>query len=190
MEILVLDDKMLIVKDVIRCVQKIKEDANCHGFYNEQEAIDYAKTAPVDIAILDIDLPNINGIDVADKLIGIHPNINIIFLTGHKQYAIESYKVFASDFLLKPIDEKELQRAFENLRKPVDDHAELDAEKIGTNIRKYRKKADISIEKLAQQLNCSYQTIYRWEKAERTPDLFMLVEVAKALNVGTDDLLK
>ena len=188
--VLVLDDKNLIVKDVIRCVENICEDSNCIGFNDELEAIEFAKKYSLDIAILDIDMPNMNGIDVAQKLTEIKPDINIIFLTGHKQYAVDSYKVFASAFLLKPVNEDELKKAFENLRYPVFDIKDLDAEKIGPNITKYRKKAGISIEKLAQSLNCSYQTIYRWEKAERTPDLFTLVEVAKALDVRMDDLLK
>ena len=142
------------------------------------------------MAILDIDMPNMNGIDMAEVLTGLKPEINIIFLTGHKKYALDSYKVFASGFLLKPVNEDELKKVFDNLRYPPYDAKELDAEKIGFNITKYRKKSNISIEKLAGKLNCSYQTIYRWEKGERTPDLFMIVEIAKALNVRLDDLLK
>ena len=189
MEVMVLDDKKLIVRDVVRCVEKIVDGANCNGFSDEYEALEFARNNSIDVAIMDIDMPNMNGIDMAKILINLKPNINIIFLTGHKQYALDSYKVLASGFLLKPVDENELKKVMNNLRHPVRENNELDAEKISANITKYRKNINMSIEKLAQQMNCSYQTVYRWEKGDRTPDLFALVDVAKILNVSIDDLL-
>lgn len=55
-------------------------------------AIDYALTNNVHIAFLDIEMYEVNGIDIAKKLIEIHPDINIIFSTGYKEYMEEAFQ--------------------------------------------------------------------------------------------------
>ena len=190
MNVLVVDDKSLIVRDVIRSVERNIEGAVCDGFSRSSEALEHAKENKVDVAILDVDMPDINGIDLAEKLEEINPRVNIIFITGHQKYAIDSYKVKASDFILKPFDDQMIKDAFEKLRFPIDEIEKLGADRIGENITRYRKESNISIEKLGQVLGCSYQTVYRWEKGDRTPDVYMMVEIAKALNVTVDYLMK
>lgn len=55
----------------------------------------------IDIALLDIDMPEISGIDLASKLE--HKVKHIIFTTGHSKYALQAFGVHAFDYLLKPI---------------------------------------------------------------------------------------
>ena len=116
MKILVLDDKMLLVKDIIRDVRSVVPNAECVGFHRETEAIAYAETHPLDVSLLDIDMPIMNGLLVAKKLCELHPRLNIIFLTGYPEYALDSYRVYASDFLVKPLHTDALKNAFDHLR--------------------------------------------------------------------------
>ena len=60
---------------------------------------------------------------------------------------------------------------------------------IGNRIRKLRKEAGLTQEKLAGYLNISYQTVSKWETGVNTPDLAYLVPLAKLLHTTTDDLL-
>ena len=68
----------------------------------EEEFID------VDLLFLDIIMEGINGMDIARRLRDIHFNAPIVFLTASQDYAIESYEVHASGYLLKPIDAHKL----------------------------------------------------------------------------------
>jgi len=60
---------------------------------------------------------------------------------------------------------------------------------IGTRIRDLRKKNDLTQEKLAGYLNVSYQAVSKWENGVNTPDLSLIVPMAKILHTTTDELL-
>lgn len=59
---------------------------------------------------------------------------------------------------------------------------------IGENIRKYRKKAEMTQEQLAEKIGVSYQAISRWENGTTYPDLELLPVLAKLFCVSTDDI--
>ncbi len=195
MRVLVLDDKILLVKDIIRDVKKVLPDAECIGFHKEMEALAYAREHTVDVALLDIDMPNMDGITVAKHLRKFMPRLNIIFLTGYPEYALESYKVLASDFLVKPVSRTELKRAFEHLRYPVKEktsHApknKYEITKLGERIKQHRTEQGMTAEMLAKKLDVSFQTVYRWESGERIPDTTKLISIANAFGIGLDELI-
>lgn len=70
-----------------------------------------------DIIYLDIEMPNINGILVSQKLRANNIDSYIIFLTSHTEYVLEAFKVHAFRFLTKPIDQKAFNEAFEGAEK-------------------------------------------------------------------------
>ena len=83
------------------------------------EAVNYINEhQDIDITFLDIDMPDISGLDVADL---IYNNTAIIFTTGHDSYAVEGFNKNISDFLLKPISfvrfVKSLNKVIESLKK-------------------------------------------------------------------------
>ena len=78
----------------------------------------FSETTEYDVALLDIDLPDMDGLTLAKKLIASCPAINIIFITGYKEYALEAHELFCSAFLTKPVSSRKRRKAFENLRRP------------------------------------------------------------------------
>lgn len=68
------------------------------------EAVKVIQQEKVDIALLDIDMPNLNGIDTAKYINKLSPDTRFIFITGHMEYAIDSFAVHPYNYLLKPID--------------------------------------------------------------------------------------
>lgn len=60
---------------------------------------------------------------------------------------------------------------------------------IGKRIKEYRKKKNITQEKLAEYLNVSFQAISKWETGVALPDLSMIVPLSRLFNVSTDELL-
>ena len=191
MKVLVLDDKILLVKDIIRDVKKVVSGAECVGFHRAPYALEYARKNPVDVALLDIDMPNMNGISVAQNLLSFHPRANIIFVAGYPEYALDSYKVSASDFLVKPLDDEELRAAFSRLRHPVvgTDGCHYDLRNLSDKIKRRRIEQNINVKDFADSLGVSFQTIYRWESGERIPDTAMLLRIAETLNITIDELV-
>ena len=71
------------------------------GTYNSAiEAMKVIRTTPVDLLFLDIQMPELSGLEFATIL---SPKTMIVFTTAFDRYAVESYKVNAIDYLLKPI---------------------------------------------------------------------------------------
>lgn len=66
-----------------------------------------------DILLLDIQMKELSGIDLAKKLRNIGDNIAIIFITGIKDFVFDGYHVQAVDYILKPVDEKNLKLALD-----------------------------------------------------------------------------
>jgi two-component SAPR family response regulator len=103
------DDEVLILQMVVDMCRKLPELDDVQGFASSQEAQDWLQDHPVDLAILDIDMPGISGITMARKLKEKDPEAAVIFLTGYSQYAVEAFAMHASGYLLKPVSEKRLE---------------------------------------------------------------------------------
>ena len=73
----------------------------------------------VQVVFLDIEMPGINGIQLADRIRQEYDALNIIFVTGHPEYSFEAYGVRPSGFLAKPVTEKDIERELKELRYPI-----------------------------------------------------------------------
>jgi two-component system LytT family response regulator len=109
---ILLDDE----PDAIKLLQ-LQIDKNCPNveiigtYTNPKLAIQSIKKTPPDLLLIDVEMPNLNGFDVLEKLMPI--DFSIIFVTAFNQYAIRAFKYNAIDYLVKPIDISELQNAIE-----------------------------------------------------------------------------
>ncbi|QJT10467.1 response regulator [Oceanidesulfovibrio marinus] len=113
--IIVLDD----VSDQGTLVKRILERKGHEvtAFTEEEEAINAAaKTAP-DLAILDIKLKKMTGVEVLEEIKKVAPSVKVIMLTGYPtlETARESVRLGASDYCVKPIDKDELESKVEEV---------------------------------------------------------------------------
>src|SRR5438105_1563679 len=72
-----------------------------------------------DLLFLDVQMPGLNGFEVAQRLIDAHLLPPLVFVTAFDQYAIEAFTVNAVDYLLKPVDPDRLEQALERARRRV-----------------------------------------------------------------------
>lgn len=114
-EILTLDD----VLDAAVLVGKIlrKKGHVVHTFTEEDEALAFARQHPVDLAILDIKLKKMSGIEVLGLLKEEHPAMRAIMLTGYPTVvtAREAISLGADAYCVKPIDRTELEEKVEQV---------------------------------------------------------------------------
>jgi DNA-binding NtrC family response regulator len=107
--ILVLDDE----KDACDLIERILSSTHdVTTFTEEEKAIDFARREPVDLAVLDIKLKVMSGVDVLARLKQDNPDMKAIMLTGYPtvETARRSLTLGAHEYLVKPIDIDELEQ--------------------------------------------------------------------------------
>jgi len=97
---IIVDDEPLAIKLIDSYTDKIDGIEAVSSFTNPLEAIKYLRSNPVDVIFLDIQMPEISGLDVA-KIV--EKNIKVIFTTAYPNHAAEGFELNATDYLVKPI---------------------------------------------------------------------------------------
>ncbi|OYU92968.1 MAG: DNA-binding response regulator [Bacteroidetes bacterium B1(2017)] len=117
--------KAIAIDDEPMALEVIKAHANKvtfvqlkETFVSAMEALEYIKTHPVDLVFLDINMPDITGLDFSQLL---PKSCGIIFTTAYSQYAADAFNLNAIDYLVKPFDfvrfMKACQKAMDTLSK-------------------------------------------------------------------------
>lgn len=83
------------------------------------EALKLIQALEYDILFLDINLPGINGLELAAKLQELSLKPHVIFITAYENYALDAFEVNADDYILKPIDKARLKRAIDKVETSV-----------------------------------------------------------------------
>ena len=111
------DDEPILLDWLGKTVSASPDIEHIEKFTNELDAIDFAKQHPFDVAFLDIELHEMDGVAVAQRLREINPNCGIIFCTGYAGYAVKAIsRVLVDGYLLKPIGADAVQREIDRLK--------------------------------------------------------------------------
>lgn len=119
MIIYAIDDEKNALEYITRKIKSAEPDAEVYGFNSAKEALDSAKKLPFDVAFMDIQMPEVDGITLAKKFKKINPKSNMIFVTGYSEYTMDAFAVDASGYLLKPATKTQVRHALDNLRYPL-----------------------------------------------------------------------
>jgi len=110
---IVVDDEPYCCESLITLLEdnsKVAIVAVCH---NGIEALVAIKNHTPDLVFLDVEMPKMNGFEMLEQLPQV--NFDIIFTTGYDQYALKAIRFSAIDYLLKPVDREELQKAVQKV---------------------------------------------------------------------------
>ncbi len=87
------------------------------GIFDDSiSAYEYAKKNKVDFALLDIEMPEMSGIELAEKLKGLYSEIIIVFVTAHKEYFMEFLRLRADYYVMKPYNKLDVENVIKRAR--------------------------------------------------------------------------
>ena len=118
MKIIAVDDEKIALQGLLSSIQKAAPTAQLHGFRYADEALAHVEAHSCDVAFLDIEMRGMSGVELAQRLKDLNPDVNIIFATGFGSYRDTAFDLHASGYLIKPITEEGVRRELENLRRP------------------------------------------------------------------------
>ena len=106
--VLLVDDEGEFLDTLVKRIQKRK--VNATGVNSGEEALAFLEKSPVDVVVLDVRMPGMDGIETLRALKRQHPLTEVIMLTGHAslEVAVQGMEAGAFDYLMKPINIDEL----------------------------------------------------------------------------------
>ena len=123
-KVLLVDDEEDFVEMLSLRLQELGEKVSIA--YSGQEGLDKLVNTPIDVVILDIKMPGMDGIETLKEIKKQFPLVEVIMLTGHgsTETAVEGMKSGAFDYLMKPADFSDLSSKLEGARKRKDEQEE------------------------------------------------------------------
>ncbi len=114
LRVLIADDEAPARKKMVRMLAEYESIEIVHEAENGLDALEHIEKLKPDIAFLDIEMPGLNGIEVATNLTGDHIPF-IVFATAYNEYAIKAFELNAIDYLLKPFNEERLAQTIDKI---------------------------------------------------------------------------
>ncbi|MEC8138679.1 MAG: LytTR family DNA-binding domain-containing protein [Pseudomonadota bacterium] len=113
---LIVDDEPLARKGLAVRLSEFDDLEVIRLCSNGQEAIDECLSGNIQLVFLDIQMPNMNGFEVARALSeSVNPLPAIVFVTAFDQFAVKAFEIHALDYILKPVDDNRLKQAVEKV---------------------------------------------------------------------------
>lgn len=119
MQVLIVDDEELVLEETKEAIGLAMPGVKIACAYTAAQALEIAGGQQVGVVFLDIEMPKMNGLELAKRLKDEKPDINIVFVTAYTEYALEAFGIFASGYLMKPLRKEDVEQAIQNLRYPI-----------------------------------------------------------------------
>jgi len=116
MKTLIVDDEKLALVRLKRLLNEegVSDIVECN---NPIDAIKEVSKQKFDLAFLDISMPTMTGLELANTILDISPHTFIIFQTAYQEHALEAFQSGGVDYLLKPISNESIKKSLEKIEK-------------------------------------------------------------------------
>ena len=116
MKIFAIDDERAMLEALHDAIITAEPNAEVHDFKRAKPALEAIEEAGApDVVFSDIELPGINGIDLAAQIKESAPNAKIVFVTAYPGYALEAYRVHVDGFVVKPVEAERIREELDVL---------------------------------------------------------------------------
>jgi two-component SAPR family response regulator len=117
LKVIIVDDEIPVLNLLKMFLEKTGQVKVLETFTEPSAALDKISKLKLDVAFLDIEMPEMNGLELASRLIEQDDELMVVFVTGYNQYALEAFQVNALDYLLKPVNLNSIQKCVLRLLK-------------------------------------------------------------------------
>jgi two-component system, LytTR family, response regulator len=164
------DDEPLAVRRLSRMLSETGRVTVAGTSHDPVDAIAWLSSNEIDVVFLDINMPGMNGFEMVKML---DPQPVIVFTTAYDQFALDAFKVNSIDYLLKPIDQEQLDRALSKI------------ERIGPK----REDPSDLIRRLEAALSVGGAPRYPERIASRTGDRIQFLDLPRVTHFYAEDKL-
>lgn len=92
------------------------DDIVLGGLFDDAEDLcSYLKNNPLDVVFLDIEMPGKSGMQLAEELHSMTPNLSVVFVTAFSQYAVDAFELSVADYLMKPVSKERLRKTLDRI---------------------------------------------------------------------------
>lgn len=113
MRVICVDDEKEIAEETAALVGELPAVEEAMAFPCAEDALAWLEKNPADLALLDINMPGMNGLELAAAVRTRWPKTAILFLTGDPRYALEAFELRAAGYILKPATRERLEKEIE-----------------------------------------------------------------------------
>lgn len=113
----IVDDELPVLNLLKMFLQKTGQVNVLEIFTDPSEALENIINLKPDVVFLDIEMPEINGLELANNLMEQNDELMVVFVTGYNQYAVEAFQVNALDYILKPVNQNRIEKCVSKLNK-------------------------------------------------------------------------
>lgn len=139
MHILIADDETPARSELRYILETLVPEATFCEATNGDEVLALVEREPVDVVFLDINMPGLDGLEVAATIMdGPEPPL-IVFATAYDEHALRAFELAALDYVVKPFDERRLAKTVERVRQALEERATLEQRKAA--LREYLLRA-------------------------------------------------
>lgn len=117
--VIMVEDSKVILTEGLTILGDVMPNATITGFIWPLEAIEYAKSNRIALAVLDIELGTASGLDLCRTLLEINPHTNVVFLTAYPDYSLDAWNTDACGFMVKPLTQESVREQLKKLRYPL-----------------------------------------------------------------------
>lgn len=110
MKVIIIDDEKAMHLVMRKLLAKISDIEVVASFQDTNTASLFLETHSVQMAFVDISMPRETGMEFAKRIADRGWNLHVVFVTSHKEYALEAFDLFALDYIVKPITLDRLER--------------------------------------------------------------------------------
>lgn len=119
MTILLVEQSARSLEQLRALIAPLQPEAELLGFMDSLEALAAARQREIDIAFLEVDMPELSGLDLGQYLQEMYPQVNLIFLSDSPDDAFDALSLHASGYIMRPASEYLLRHELDDLRHPI-----------------------------------------------------------------------
>jgi len=115
--VVIADDEAPAREELAYLIEQIPEVTQVIQATGGMDAIKKVKEHDPDLLFLDMEMPDLNGLQVAEIIHELSPQVKVVFSTAYDQYAVDAFKLRAFHYILKPYDDNDVLGVFRELRR-------------------------------------------------------------------------